>query len=177
MDEEQTPTEPWVSRSAWTLAPALFFLEALFGLFWATVLSLFIGGLDLVSTIILLTPILGVIGHRVGKKCAMEEPAPRVPRKRLWGTALLLALIYGFFINLLLQEPMLAAFKESPELQQQLSEQLQQTSLSAEEIAALAPEDIMRAVVLLFSIFISTGLFVIHGISLVLGARDVEKAR
>jgi hypothetical protein len=168
MDDDQ-PTEPWISRSAWALAPMLFFYELLFPL------SFLFGGL-LLSILIL--PVMAYFIYRVGIKCAMEELAPKVPRRRLWGTAFLVALIHCFFLFLLFKDQLNTLAAQSPEQFKQLLDPIITSSkFGPEDLALLTPSTLQSILSLSIALVISLGLFLLHLIALWVGVRTVEKVR
>ena len=177
MDEDQAtpPSEPWVSRSAWSLAPALFFYELLLGFVWLFTLGFLF---DLLFLSITMLPALVFFVYQIGVKCATEELAPKVPRRRIWGTSFLVALIQGFFIFLLFKDQLDSEAAQHPEQFKQFIDTIITSSkLTPAEVAELTPAGLRSIVASSFAMLVGLSLFLLHLLSLWVGIRSVEKVR
>jgi hypothetical protein len=177
MDDDQPspPSAPWVSRSAWSLAPALFFYELLLGLVWLFTLGFLF---DLLFLSITMLPALVFFVYQIGAKCATEELAPKVPRRRIWGASFLLSLIQGLFLFLLFKGQLDAESAQHPEQFQKFMDTIIASSkFNPEEVAELTPAGLRSIIASFFAMLLSLGLFLLHLLSLWVGVRSVEKVR
>lgn len=177
MDDDQNPlpAAPWVSRSVWALAPALFFYEMLLGFVWLFTLGFLF---DPLLVMISMLPALAYFLYRFGIKCSTEETAPRVPRLRILGASFLVALIHGFFLYLITKDELATQIAKSPENLQRLMEPIIASgSFTPEEIAQLTPAFFVSFSALLVAVVVALGLFLLHLIALWVGVRSVEKVR
>ncbi len=181
MDDDQTPvpSEPWVSHSAWAFAPALFFYELVLAFAWLFTLGIVF---DLLFVLITMLPAAAYFVYLMGIKCATEETAPKVPRKRIWGTSLLVAIIDGFFIFLVASEQFSTVATQHPDEFKKLMDPLIESGLSsgaitAEEAAQLGPMVFASQMALVAALMTIVFVFVLHVISLWVGVRSVEKVR
>jgi hypothetical protein len=175
MDEDQTPllpTKPWVTRSAWSFAPALFFYELFLCVIWIVLLGTLVDpSLALGS----LLPMLGYSIYKMGAKCAIEETEARVPRRRLWGTSLMVSLVFGVFTAVLVFDQLADLRVNSPsEFEEQMAVLFAGPGISA-EVLAMSVEEKLTAIAIAFALLVFGVFFVIHLLSLWVGVRSIEK--
>jgi hypothetical protein len=174
MDDDQTPvpSEPWISRSVWAFAPALFFYEMLLGLVWFFTLGFIFDPLFVMITML---PATVYFVYLMGIKCASEETAPKVPRGRIFGTSFLVALINTFFVFLLTKDQISTEIARNPDsLKTFMNPIITSGQLSPDELAQIDPASIWALSAALVAFL---GVFLLHVISLWVGVRSVEKVR
>ena len=177
MDDDQPtpPAEPWVSRSAWALAPTLFLYEVLLAMVWLFTLGFLFDALFLSMTML---PALAYFVYRIGVKCATEELAPKVPRRRIWGASLLVSLLHGVFLALLVKDQLNTEAAQHPEQFKQFMDAIIASSnLTPEELAQLTPSALRSLVSISVAMVVSLALFSLHLVALWVGVRSVEKVR
>jgi hypothetical protein len=154
--------EPWISRSAWALAPYLFLWE-LFILFCSTLVTVMIAGqmVDVGSYSIVSFGMICYLSYNTGKKATLEA-GERPPRKRLAGAAALIGVMYWVSFKMLYQ----ATLPEVLEILQK------QESPEAKELLANLPKEDQVWEALFPAAFL---FYLIHWLFLSLGAKRGEK--
>lgn len=156
-----------MSRSVWSMAPALFLFDIGAAVFLSNVFALFAGGIDPALISMLTLPVFAYIAHWMGRKCASDSPGRKANRSRLWGAATLVGAFYGVFSYFLFQY-VIDEIQRSPTLQAQLPPEARE---------AFQDPLLLKFAAIEGGIFAALLFFGLHAIFLILGARSVEKAR
>jgi hypothetical protein len=161
------PERPWLTRSAWSISPFLVFQEAA-GILSCWLFMVAVGAApDLMVTLV----VMGFTAYHAGRRCAVDEEG-QVPRRRLYGTALLVSLVEATFLYLLVRSHA-AELAKLVEADAALMQKLRE----ADPTGAVPLEDWVSAMLLIGMSFFAGLLFALHSLCLILGARAVELRR